>query len=110
MRPAITAILESLLKREERNLSLDTIGEAIGAQQIDQNEIEELFQWLEAAGRQIETTTSHVRQHFALVLREARRLREQQSSTPDAQAIAVATGLTTSEVRAALLYASVLGR
>jgi hypothetical protein len=43
-------------------------------------------------------------------LREARRLREQHQSNPDVQSLARATSLTEREVRAALLYASVLGR
>lgn len=110
MRPVIAAILESLLKQEERVLSLDAVGEAVGIETIAPREIEELFQALENARRQIGTATPNVRQHLALVLREARRLRQQQHSVPDIVAIAAATGLAAGDVRAALLYASVLGR
>ena len=110
MSPTIAAILENLLKRQEQVLSLDTIGEAVGTEPIAPGEIEQLFQLLENAGRQIGTATPNVRKHLAVVLHEARRLRQQQHSTPDIVAIAAATGLASGEVRAALLYASVLGR
>lgn len=110
MRPAITAILEHLLDRKDRSLTLDTIGEAIGIEQISQAEIEELFQALENAGREIDATAPDVRFHLELVVREARRLRSRHGSNPDVKALAEATKLTTSEVRTALLYASVLGR
>jgi hypothetical protein len=109
MRPTIVAILERLLKCEDGSLSLDAIGDAIGTEQISQAEIEELFHSLEAAGRSIDTTAPNVRQHLVLVLGEARRLRELNHSNPDVKTLASATQLTESEVRAALLYASVLG-
>ena len=110
MRPVIVAILERLLKSNDRSLSLDSIGEAIGVEQISQAEIEELFDSLETSGRQIDVQVPDVRLHLNLVLREARRLREQQQSNPDVKALAKATRLTEAEVRTALLYASVLGR
>ena len=110
MRPAVAAILESLLTSKDHSLSLDTIGEAIGTEQISQAEIEELFQSIEAAGRQIDEQVPDVRLHLNLVLREARRLREQHQSNPNVKALASATNLTEREVRTALLYASVLSR
>ncbi len=108
MRPAIAAILDRLLKCKDASLSLDTIGDAIGAEQISQAEIEELFHSLEAAGRAVDATAPNVRLHLVLVLREARRLRELHHSNPDVKTLAQATKLTEREVRAALLYASVL--
>ena len=110
MRPAIAAIVDSLLKREQRVLSLDQIGEAIGAAAISADEIEEIYRLLEDAGRQIDTATPNVRKHLELVLREARRLKQLHHSAPTVEAIAEATGLDVSGVRSALLYASVLGR
>jgi hypothetical protein len=110
MRPFVTAIVDTLLNREERVLSLDAIGEAIGGAPITTDEIEHVFHALEAAGRQVERVTPRVREHLAVVLREARRLRQQQKSAPSIESIAAATGLNEGAVRAALLYASVLGR
>ena len=110
MRPAVAAIFERLLVSAGPLVSLDAIGEAIGVEQISPSEIEELFEALEAAGREIDSTAPNIRLHLALVLREARRLRSQQASSPSVTSLAEATKLTEREVRAALLYASVLGR
>jgi hypothetical protein len=109
MRPFVSTIIDALLSREERVISLDTIGEAIGAAAITPAEIEEVFASLEAAGRRVQRTTPNLRQHLGLVLREARRLRAD-GCAPVVESIAAATGLTEGAVRAALLYASVLGR
>ena len=110
MRSAVAVVFQNLLARDQLALSLDTIGDAIGAIAITPDEIEELFSALEAAGRQVERTTPNVREHLVVVLREARRLRQQLKTAPTVEAIAAATGLNQSAVRAALLYASVLGR
>lgn len=110
MRPFVTAIINALLSREERVLSLDVIGDAIGAAPISSEEIERVFDALQAAGREIERVTPKVREDLALVLSAARRLKAEQSSAPSVEAIASATGLDEGAVRAALLYASVLGR
>jgi hypothetical protein len=110
MRPAIVTILDRLLQSDEQLLSLDVIGDAIGVEGISAEEIDELFHALGKAGRTIGTVTPNVREHLGLVLREARRLRRHSQAVPDIAAIARAAGLTPSEVRAALLYASVLSR
>jgi hypothetical protein len=110
MRPVITAIFQRLLQHQPNELSLDVIGEAIGIVAITAEEIDELFHSLENAGRQIGSATPNIRQNLNLVLREARQLRNTQNATPDTASIALASGLTPGEVRAALLYASVLGQ
>jgi hypothetical protein len=110
MRPCVTTIIEALLGRQERVLSLDVIGEAIGAAPLTSDEIERVFEALEAAGRQIQGLTPNVREHLALVLRAARRLKSEHAHAPSIEAIALETGVNEGAVRAALLYASVLGR
>jgi hypothetical protein len=110
MRPAVAVILQNLLDRDESALSLDTIGDAIGTAAITPDEIEELFSALEAAGRQVEKATPNVREHLGVVLREARRLKQELKTAPTVESIAASTGLDESAVRAALLYASVMGR
>ena len=110
MRVEIEAILQGLLASDEQVISLDTIGEAIGAEKIAQAEIEELFLRMEQAGRELAAPTAKVRQNLHPVLLQARRLKLEKETTPNATAIAGATGLSVAEVRAALLYASVLGR
>jgi len=110
MRPAIAAICQRLLQNRANELSLDLIGEAIGTEMITAGEIEELFNSLERAGRRIGADTSNVRKNLGIVLTEARRLRVARNDVPDVAAIASASKLTPGEVRAALLYASVLGQ
>ena len=110
MRPAVTAIVDSLLKREERVLSLDLLGELIGTEAISFDEIETIIQTLEDAGRSVQGATQNMRGQLELVLREARRLKLKQNGAPSVAALADATGLDPSEVRSALLYASVLSR
>ena len=110
MRPEIEAMLQRLLSTNESVIALDSIGEVIGAERISQDEIESLFTKLEQAGKVIGSPTSKVRQHLAPVLAHARRLKQEQQGTPNVSAIAAATGLSVAEVRAALLFASVMGR
>jgi hypothetical protein len=110
MRPELEDILQRLLARSEKVISLDVVGEAIGAAQVAQSEIEDIFLHLERAGIEIAAPTAELRQNLGPVLLQARRLKHEQATTPSPSAIAAATGLTVAEVRAALLYASVLGR
>jgi hypothetical protein len=110
VRPTLIGICNRLLESNAKVLSLDHIGDAIGIEPITPNEIEELFCALERAGRVIGALTPNVRENLGLVLREARHLKNAKHETPDVAALAKATNLAPGEVRAALLYASVLGR
>ena len=110
VRPVVVAILKRILETDSPVISLDFIGDAMGIETVSADEIDELFQGLEAAGRTIGTLTPNVREHLGLVLREARQLKTVKHATPDVAAIAKAANLTPGEVRAALLYASVLSR
>jgi len=110
MRPEVEAVLQFLLSSEPRELSLDAIGDAIGAMRITQDEIEQLLGAIENAGKTIGGSSPQVRQHLRPVLEQARRLKLERQATPNVESIAEATGLSTTEVRAALLYAQVLGR
>lgn len=110
MRDEVKAVFDTLIARGERTIALDTMGEVIGAMRISQDEIEQLFARLERAGYTILTSTTQVREHLRPVLEQARRLKQQTQTTPDVAAISRATGLSVAEVRAALLFASVMGR
>lgn len=110
MRAELEAILQRLLARDESSLSLDVIGDEIGAARVSQDEIERLFAQLEQAGRCVAAPTTKVREHLRPVLAQARRLKLERQVTPDVSEIAAATGLSVGEVRAALLFASVMGR
>jgi hypothetical protein len=110
VRPIISIILQRLLAPGCRTISLDEIGDAIGAEAISQTEIEALLDALEQAGNQVGGPSPSIKEHLRAVLREARAIRERSQTPPHARDIALATGLSVSDVRAALLYASVLSR
>lgn len=110
MRADVEGILGRLLGNREHTISLDTIGEAVGAAAITQDEIAQILDRLEAAGKEIGSPSSKLRQQLLPVLTQARRIKHERQDTPNVSAIAEATGLTVAEVRAALLYASVMGR
>lgn len=110
MRDEIKAVFEQLIARGEREIALDVVGDAVGAMRISQDEIEQLFARLEQAGFTIAAPTRKLKEHLRPVLEHARRLKQQTNATPDVVAISRATGLSVAEVRAALLFASVMGR
>ncbi|MGC4069151.1 MAG: hypothetical protein QM784_31790 [Polyangiaceae bacterium] len=110
MRAELQAIFERLNAKGPRNISLDEIGDVIGAALISQAEIEMLFDALETAGSHVGGPSPSLKEHLMSVLREARRLQQATASAPRVEDIAMATGLSAGEVRAALLYASVLSR
>lgn len=110
MRKELEEILGRLTAQTDEVLSLDHIGEVIGAAFIAPDEIAELLEELERAGKKIGKPTLKLRKHLRVVLEQARQLKREQQTTPNVTSIATATGLSVAEVRAALLYASVMGR
>ncbi|HEY5957357.1 MAG TPA: hypothetical protein VIV60_12415 [Polyangiaceae bacterium] len=110
MRNEVEAVLNQLLARDELTLSLDTIGEVIGAMYITQPEIEFVLQRLEEAGKSVGIANAKLRENLRPVIEQARRLKQLSGTNPSLSAIAEATQLSIGEVRAALLYASILGR
>src|SRR5512145_3534092 len=104
MRDEVDSILRRLLAIGAPEISLDRIGEEIGAARISQDEIEQLLLHLEQADKRIGSPSMDVRRHLRPVLEQARRLKAQSHATPNVVAIAEATGLTVAEVRAALLF------
>jgi hypothetical protein len=110
MKAVLEAIVVQLLATGKMDITLDEVGDAIGCELISQAEIEEILSRLEAAGRRVGAVTPAIRDHLQKVLAEARTLRQTQGAAPNVAAIAEKTGLSVGEVRAALLYASVLSR
>jgi hypothetical protein len=110
MRAELEAIRDRLLATGPRTISLDEIGDEVGATLISQAEIEMLFDALEAAGNHVGGPSPSLKEHLFSVLREARRLQQAGAAAPRVEDIAAATGLSAGAVRAALLYASVLSR
>ncbi len=101
----------TLLSQGRRAISLDEVGDAIGAAAVTPPEIEKLFDRLEAAGCTIgETSAKSSKAHLKEVLATARAFRTEHGRTPTTREIAEASGLETSQVNAALLFVQVLQR
>jgi hypothetical protein len=110
LRPELRVILDALLERRERALSLNTVAEAIGARAVTHDEIGELLDALESAGHSISLDKTSARESLASVLGSARALRRELGRSPTSDEIAVRSGLSLDAVRLALLYARVLQR
>lgn len=110
MTPLVDRTVAALLASHDGPVSIDAIGEALGAASVSQAEIEAIFVGLEAAGRTVVAPAGgHGVAHLRRVLPAARALRGRGVS-PTVESIAAETGLPASDVRAALLLAKVMSR
>jgi len=128
MREKVRAVLESLLTGTEGAITLDALGDAIGAMSITQDEIDALMRALEEAGREIASepgrglgreggaaaepgapTWSLGEETLKQVLDAARAMRAS-GRTPSPLDLARATGLPIGRVRNALALARVIAR
>ncbi len=111
MRPELRAVGEALLRHPEEELSLDLIAEALGTLNVDSEEIDALFAFLEERGRRIgEGSIGKASASLAEVLRAARTLRAKLGRTPSAREIAEQSGVPLEAVRRALLFSQIVQR
>jgi hypothetical protein len=111
LRPELLVIARALLEREDQVLSLDHVAEALGTLRVTTDEIDALFSWLEAQGRQVGTTSG--RGSSALlgeVLAVARSLRQELGRAPHPREIAERSSLSLEAVQRALFFARILQR
>ncbi len=120
LRPELLQIAQSLLEREGE-ISLDQVAEAIGTTRITPDEIDALFSWLEARGREVGGCEARAREvgspagrgASALlqeVLRVARSSRLELGRAPHPREIAERSGLPLDAVQRALWFARILQR
>jgi DNA-directed RNA polymerase sigma subunit (sigma70/sigma32) len=110
MRPELRAIVDALLASDGA-ITLDALGEALGARAVYVAEIEAMVDALEAAGRPIVGPTEPqgvARLHA--VLSAARALRQELGRTPTVKEIAARTTLPLDAVKHALELAKVIQR
>jgi Sigma-70 region 3 len=104
-------VAEALLRVPADVLSLDQVAEAIGTRRVTPDEIDALFEWLEAHGRSI---GDPVGQGAAALLNEvlaaARSLRAELGRAPHPREIADETSLSIAAVQRALWFARILQR
>lgn len=102
--------VELLLERYPGGITLDAVGEVVGAQAVTPAAIEALFDELEARGIEVQDGLSaelSALLEVVLIAARALRLRGQRLSPA---AVALEAGKSEREVRVALLFAQVLER
>src|SRR5882757_11575676 len=104
----VSTILARLLAQAGAALSLDAVADAIGAAAVTMQDIEAIFDGLEAAGRQVEAEPRDPPAALKQVLATVRSFSAVSGRRPTVPEIAQHSGLSIGEVRFALLYARVL--
>lgn len=111
LRPELARIVDGIAARGPRIITLDELGDAIGAVNISIDEIDLVITTLEGRGIPVGTQTAlPASTHLATVLKTARQLRSELGRTPAPADIANRSGLSMDEVRLALLAAQIMQR
>ncbi|MEP7049586.1 MAG: sigma-70 domain-containing protein [Pseudomonadota bacterium] len=106
----VSRILARLLVTGAAAPSLDTVAEAIGAAPVTMQDIEAIFDGLEAAGRSVDAEPRDPPAALKQVLATVRSFSAVSGRRPTVPEIAEHSGLSVAEVRFAMLYARVLVR
>jgi hypothetical protein len=111
LRPELQAIVDRLVRTFPSRVQLETLADALGPAPVTPDEIGEMIDALEAKGCSVgDPDAPPASRVLHQVLLAARGLRRSLGRTPTAQEIAVEAGLSSGEVRLALLFAQVLQR
>ena len=111
LRPELLRLVGDLVAPGPRRITLDELGDAIGAAAITVEEIDLVITTLEERGvavggdAPLPATT-----HHGTVLRTARQLRAELGRTPSPDEIAARSALSAQDVRIALFAAQILQR
>ena len=110
LRAELREVLDELLRRPEQSFTLDGIAEAIGTRAVTADEIGQLLDALEGAGRGVALERTRARESLCAVLGSARELMRELGRSPTSTEIAERSGLSSDAVRLALLFARILQR
>lgn len=106
----VARIVGELLASPGAQVSLDAVAHAIGAEPVGFDDIEAIFDALEAAGRNVHSEPRDPPAALGKVLSAVRSFSAVSGRRPSLAEIATHSGLTAAEVKFALLYARVLVR
>jgi Sigma-70 region 3 len=107
----VPGILATLLADAAHSVvSLDAVADAIGAAPVTMQDIEAIFDGLEAAGRQVKAERRDPPAALKQVLATVRSFSAVSGRRPTVPEIAQHSGLSIADVRFAMLYARVLVR
>jgi hypothetical protein len=110
MREPVRAVLESLLSRRQRAITLDELGDAIGAMSITGEEIGALIDALEGEGCSVAAEPGGDGAKALRQVLDVARTMKASGRTPTAADIASATGLPLPRVHHALALARIMSR
>jgi hypothetical protein len=113
LRPELARIVEELVEGtpEGGSLTLDAFGEAIGAREIRQDEIDAMLSAIERRGRRVASPEGGRGElHLKTVIATARALRAELGRPPRAEEIAERAGIPRADVQHALALARVMQR
>jgi DNA-directed RNA polymerase sigma subunit (sigma70/sigma32) len=92
-------------------VSIDAMGDALGASAVDATQIDAILTALEGAGRKVDAPSgAHGIAALRKVVPAAKEIAKEQGRTARVPEIAERSGLSEDEVRRALLLARVMGR
>lgn len=113
LRPELAKLVDDLVAgtRDGDAITLDAVGEAIGARAIGQDEIDAILSAIEHRGRRVVSDEGGRGElHLKSVLAAARTLRSELGRAPRPDEIAERAGITKSEVQHALALARIIQR
>lgn len=113
LRSELQQVIEQLLRESEASgqVTLDQIGDAVGARAVSYVDVDAVIDALESAGRVVEAGAKpRGEEHLQLIIRSIRELSLQLGRRPNQLEIADRTGLTQAEVSHALQLARIMQR
>lgn len=113
LRSELQQVIEQLLRESEASgqVTLDQIGDAVGARAVSYVDVDAVIDALESAGRVVEAGAKpRGEEHLQLIVRSIRELSLQLGRRPTQPEISARTGLTQAEVSHALQLARIMQR
>lgn len=111
LRTELVRVVEALLLTSENPISLNTVGDHIGALAVSPTELEEIFANLERAGRSVSGDISEPASHsLGVVITAARELRRELGRPARVEELVERSGVSADRVRGALLLVQVMQR
>ncbi|HVH41922.1 MAG TPA: sigma-70 domain-containing protein [Labilithrix sp.] len=113
LKPELAKLVEDLLRGTKKgdSVSLDAIGDAVGARAISQDEIDAILVTIEKRGRRVASPAGGKGEaHLKLVIDAARTLRGELGRPARPEEIALKSGISLAEVQHALALVQIMQR
>ncbi|MEI8259207.1 MAG: hypothetical protein WCJ30_26360 [Deltaproteobacteria bacterium] len=109
---AVESVIDTLLGETPRGaeVTLDRVGELVGARAFTFDEVDEVIAAVEKAGHRVTSPRTTAKADLQAVLSAARDIQRESHARPSVPAIAARTGLPADAVRQALSLGRIMGR